>query len=451
MKRRRRWARALGYIISLFCGLFLVLFPSAEIGSRRGDAGSFQSTLYYRHIKLTNYRNHANSASSLLQQNHDDKNVRISFELHDPHAIPLENIFNLYVTCPVGSITTGKKKKIPTGLHRSGEIPPLLKRVVDQQDMYGRSRSGRVLDFTVTVSTNLKLLFIGDSVMVQLAQAFDEMVIMDKKQDQEITTTRKVLWESWRGHDGGTIVAPTRGGGVSGLWRMTGLLSRLNKGKPPPNSAGGGWSDTEIDLLTKYSYDQNILITEDVPLQQHLEQNPRNSTTTVSRFDVVILRVMHGWMNLHEITHARLVEAVELSHTLFRATTVIIMTVPFTNNVQTIEDIHKVNEINEDIRHIARDWPLLREKNVGGLQHILVVEYASYYNHIIWSNGLHLGYNVTNPLRATQYIFDTEGPDLLLDRLQHATWPPSIPMVCNDTSLLGQDRRTCNRNYLFSE
>jgi hypothetical protein len=409
---------------------------------------------YYRHIQFANHhpQNRTNSTSSLVQHHHDNNNVRITFELHDPQSIPLHNMFNPYVTCPLSRITTGKKKRIPTEQFRSGELPPSLKRVVDQQDMHGRYRSGRVLDFTVTISTNLKLLFIGDSVLVQLAQAFDEMVlIMDKKQgDKQIpNTTRKVLWESWHGHDGGTIVAPTRGGGVSALWRMTGLLTRSSKGKPPANSAGGGWSDTEIDLLTNYVYDDIMMMNREKPPQQ-LQQLRKSTTTTVANFDVVIFRVMHGWMKLHEITHDRLVEAVELSHTLLGATTVVLMTVPFTNNVKTIEDMNKVNEINEDIRKISRDWHFMREINVGGLEQVLVAEYGSYYNHILWSNGRHLGYNVTHPLRATQSIFDTEGPDMLLDRLQDAgEWPPSIPMVCNDTALLGPERRTCHRNYLF--
>ena len=409
---------------------------------------------YYRHIKFANHHplNSTNSTSSLVQQHYGSNNIRISFELHDPQSIPLQNMFNPYVTCPLGRITTGKKKQIPTEQFRSGELPPSLKRVVDQQDMHDRYRSGRVLDFTVTISTNLKVLFIGDSVLVQLAQAFDEMVMaMDNKQgDEQIpNTARNVLWESWRGHEGGTIVAPTRGGGVSALWRMTGLLTRSSKGKPPANSAGGGWSDTEIDLLTNYVYyDSMMKNREKLPLQ--LQQLRNLTTTTVANFDVVILRVMHGWMKLHEITHDRLIEAVELSHTLLGASTVVLMTVPFTNNVQTIDDMIKVNEINEDIRNIARDWHSKREMNVGGLQNVLVAEYGSYYNHILWSNGRHLGYNVTHPLRATQSIFDTEGPDMLLDRLQNAgEWPPSIPMVCSDISSLGSKRQTCNRNYLF--
>ncbi|KAL7444590.1 hypothetical protein ACHAXH_006442 [Discostella pseudostelligera] len=445
MKRRRCWFTALSYTLILICGLHHLLLPPGEIAriettsrSRSGDTshGGFRITSYYPHIKF----------APSLQQQRGDNNVRISFALHDPDTIPLENVFNPYVTCPLGQITIGKTKRIATGLVRSGELPPALTRVSNEQDMHGRSRSGRVLDFTVTISTNLKLLFIGDSVVVQLAQAFDEMVTHNK---QQTTQTRKVLWESWNGHDGGTIVVPTRGGGVSALWRMTGLLSRSRKGKPPANAAGGGWSDTEIDLLTNYSYDGRLMDNE----PQLLQQQRMNSTTmTVDNFDVVILRVMHGWMDLHEITYARLVEAVELSHTLLGATTVLLMTVPFTNNVKTIEDMIKVNEINEVMRSIARDWHLMRETNVGGLQHILVVEYGSYYNHIIWSNGRHLGYNVTHPIRATEFIFETEGPDLLLDRVQGGgEWPPSIPMICSDTSLLGPDRRTCNRNYLFSD
>ncbi len=456
MKRRQCWVTALGYTATLIFSLHHLLLPPGEIGSSRSGAtnhGEFRSTSYYQHIKFSShYRNHTNGTPS-LQQQYDDNNIRISFALHDPDTIPLENAFNPHVKCPLEKLTPWSWEQHPkTRVVRTTELPESLTRVSNEQDMHGRSRSGRVLDFTVTISTNLKLLFIGDSVMLQFAQAFDEMIMNNK---QQIKQTRKVLWESsLKGHDGGTIVAPTRGGGVSAAMRMTGLLSRSGKGKPIANARGGGWSDTEIDLLTNYSYDERLM--EDQP--QLLQQQRTNlTTTTVDNFDVVIFRVMHGWMGLNEITHDRLVEAVELSHTLLGATTALLMTVPFTNNVKTIEDMIKVNEINEDIRQIAREWHSMRETNVGGLQHILVVEYGSYCNHIIWSNGRHLGYNVTHPLRATEYIFDIEGPDMLLDRLQGAdeefpgAWQPSIPMICSDTSLLGPDRRACNRNYLFSD
>merc|ERR1712194_77547 len=60
----------------------------------------------------------------------------------------------------------------------------------------------------------------------------------------------------------------------------------------------------------------------------------------------------------------------------------------------------------------------------------------------------------THPLRATQDLFDAEGPEFLLDehRLQEpGDWPPSIAMVCSDTESLGSQRSSCNRNYLFKD
>ena len=155
-------------------------------------------------------------------------------------------------------------------------------------------------------------------------------------------------------------------------------------------------------------------------------------------------------MKIHEITHDRLVEAVELSHELLGASTVVLMTIPFTNNVKTMEEMIKVEKVNDDIRQIARSW---HERKNTEVKHVLVLEYGTYYNHIIWSNGIHLGYNVTHPLRATQEVFDTEGPGFVSDRLEEGgSWPPSIPMVCSDLkSLNSNGRKKCNRNYLFSD
>ena len=69
-------------------------------------------------------------------------------------------------------------------MNRTGELPPSLVRVDESPRFDNTSNishvgrgSGRVLDFTTTISTNLKILFIGDSVMMQLAQSFDQMVM----------------------------------------------------------------------------------------------------------------------------------------------------------------------------------------------------------------------------------------------------------------------------------
>jgi len=393
-----------------------------------GGNDSMKSSQYHKHIYSIKSYNNTNNISN-------NNNIRISFQLHDPENKPLQNIFNPYVTCPLGKVMAGnKRRKHETGEVRSGELPPTLKHIVNVRDMNGYIRNGRVLDFTASISTDLKILMIGDSVMVQLAQAFDELII-----DESNRQNRKTVWDAWPGHDGGTVTAPTRGGGVSALWRMTGLLSQSRKGKPPANSAGGGWSDKEINALTSYSYNTSSQ-----------EGSTSNNTTTIGNFEVVVLRVMHGWIKADEITHDRLVEAISLSGELLGAKTVVVMTVPFTNNVLTEEEMVKVSTINDDIRSIATTWSSRSASSTGGLKRVQVLEYGTFYNHIIWSNARHLGYNVSNPLTATQDVFDIEGPSFLLDRLQDGqAWSPSIPMVCSDTSSLGTERKICNRNYLF--
>lgn len=330
--------------------------------------------------------------------------IRISFQLHDPNTLKLHLLPTTFLRCPLGEVIIGKGKS-PSGQIRTGELPPLL---VGVQNAFGKSK--QVLDFTVTLSTDLKLFFVGDSVMQQFAQVIDESF------GGRNTEARKILWKTGGVHESGTVLAPTRGGGVSAFWRMTGLLSKSKMGSAPANSPGGGWNQEQIDLFLNHSYQE--------------ETSTDNIMTTVGSFDVVVLRVMHGWMQHYEITHERIVEAILLSFELLGATTVVLMTVPFTNNVKSVTDMDKVREINEDIREIARTWNLRMDLTDKYVQHILVIEYGMYCNQIIWSNARHLNYSVSPPLGAPDYVFDLEGPSFLLDRLDDAqlygNFPPSV-------------------------
>jgi len=148
-----------------------------------------------------------------------------------------------------------------------------------------------------------------------------------------------------------------------------------------------------------------------------------------------------------------LVEAVELSHELLGAETVVLMTIPFSNNVKTVEDMNAVNRVNDNIRGIAQGWFL---RNSTGVKHVLVQEYGTYHNHIIWSNAKHIGYKVSDPLTMTNEMFDMEGPTFLYvyDRLQgKSDWNPSIAQVCSDQDELfwRTGKVKCNRNYLSAD
>ena len=178
----------------------------------------FQPTAFHKHIGVRPYNyihnnNFTHSSKSTFFGTGINSNVRISFQLHDPKVIPINNTFNPYVTCQVGMIFQGKGlRRKPTKEVRSGILPPSLMNVTQSGDY---PREGRVLDFTATISTNLKILQIGDSVGVQLAQTFDEMVGCRNNNCRP----RVVFSEAWQGHDSRSVMAPTIGGGTSAMWR----------------------------------------------------------------------------------------------------------------------------------------------------------------------------------------------------------------------------------------
>ena len=259
-------------------------------------------------------------------------------------------------------------------------------------------------------------------------------------------SSRTLLWDSWPGHVGGAIVYPTHGGGASATWRMTGLLSRSREGKPPPNDGGGGWSMNDVNRFLNYETD---------PI----------TASTVNKFDIVIFRVMHGWMKIEEITINRLLEAIHLASELYGATTVILQTIPFTNNVKNVQDLMDVERLNREMRIMGKNWSSQQNNNNSTIKNVLVQEYGQYVNHVIWTNARTLGYNVSDPISITStahnndddddplsILFKKEGPSFLFDRLNDGQqYSPSIPMVCSDLDSLGDTRDKCNRNYLFRD
>ena len=315
-------------------------------------------------------------------------------------------------------------------------------------------RDGRVLNFTVSISNSLKILTIGDSLSVQFSESLDEIM------GGADLSSRTVLWEAWSGHIGGSIVWPTYGGGATGTFRMTALLSGKNEGKPPANIAGGGWNFKQVDRFLKHEMYGLEMVREKEFGEEMSRRSkegirdpvtrPTNSTPMLGKFDVVVFRTMHGWMPLEDLNPGRFMEAIHLAGKLFGAETVILQTIPFSNNVKTISDLKAVDRINANMRNVAKNWnpqnPSIPTK------YVVVQEYGQYVNHVIWSNARHLGYNVSDPIGADPRVFETEGPTFLLDRLSSSEeYPPSIPMVCIDLESLGERRDKCDRNSLFSD
>ena len=82
------------------------------------------------------------------------------------------------------------------------------------------------------------------------------------------------------------------------------------------------------------------------------------------------------------------------------------------------------------------------------------MEYSMYAAHLIWTNGRHLGYDLTHPLELgyDESAFAAED-GFMFERLRDGSdWPPSIAMVCNDIESVSASRaKRCNRNRLFRD
>ncbi|KAL9182202.1 hypothetical protein ACHAXT_012854 [Thalassiosira profunda] len=358
------------------------------------------------------------------QTRHD---VRISFRLHSPDVVPYPtNYLSVQgYACPLGT------------------LPPSL--------------SGRrsVLNFTATISTDLKILFVGDSISQQFAEGFYSSVHSDDyaggytilrsfvNDGEPIFANGKIFSRSGL-HVCSSLVAPARGGGVSAYWRVLELMSKTTERKSYVNCKKETyWNAGEAALLSDHRYNhppgatkkgmEKVETTRNNGATTWVRSETDNSTKRhrVGGFDACVLRPQHGWMALGDITRDRIEEEIRLCGKTAGAQTAIVSTLPLNNNVLTPEDWDGILRINEQIRDIALEWNASAADEV---RWVLVQEFGNLTNQILWRNAKHIGYNITMPDFSQSNGWERQGSEFLLHRYhgikgnqQHA---PSIPMVC---------------------
>lgn len=204
------------------------------------------------------------SPSNQHQQKLNNSTTKwISFSLHNPDVVPFTNKFvPPWDRCNSGPVDPPAE---PGSFRMDNILPDAF--------LQSTTSGGHILDFTTTISTNLKILSIGDSVSIQMTESLDEMF------GGQQNVSRHLLWETFpgiaHGSESGTICAPTRGGGMHGSWRMTGLLSKKGRGLPPlRNARGGGWNGWQSNWFNNMNY-----------VYEGVHYN-----TTEERFDVVVYR-----------------------------------------------------------------------------------------------------------------------------------------------------------------
>ena len=304
-------------------------------------------------------------------------------------------------------------------------------------------------DFTTTISTNLNLLFMGDSVAIQFAQGMDEALgvvasLDGMEQIPPIQEERHVLKYEWGKHEAVTLSKSKGGkegggvgGGLLGSFRINGFLSRKRQGGWFPNVGPkkglGAWNPEDVDALYNSSlWDDNVH--DDDKDNGVKDENGDHGTKT---FDAMVFRIQHGWLKLKDITLERVEEVVQVAHDLFHVSTIIFPTIPFSNNIATMQDFEDMQRINEMIRTFAHSYQ--PPGSGGGVQQILVMEFGNLIQLLLEQNAMALEYDLHN---------DTH--PYWLERIE---WPEKnqihapIPLLCSERKT--HMSRNCKRN-MFS-
>ena len=302
----------------------------------------------------------------------------ISFTLY--RGLKLNYSYIQYYRCDP---PTGKRRPLPLPMQQTG-----------------------LFDFFIRITTNLKILIVGDSIAMQLSQTFDEAV-------GTAPENRHVLSYYAQTAEALHIGAPIRGGGVLAGYRLYHFFKDDNElTRRHRRRLSKTWNRTEIN--TK--------------ILQHIYQRPLNNsheTTSIQQLDVVVQRIAHGWHTLEEITLDALHRNAQNVYELFGAKTLIILSLPFVNNVDDDETWRHLLEKRKLLRNFSRDW----EPPVdGGIQHVMVLELGSFLDQMYEWNARCIGFNTS--LGVEDWM--------LKHRL--AKWRPKLPFDSKIAHLCAEHR-----------
>mmetsp|Transcript_9894 Transcript_9894/g.21440 ORF Transcript_9894/g.21440 Transcript_9894/m.21440 type:complete len:563 (+) Transcript_9894:27-1715(+) len=337
-------------------------------------------------------------------------------------------------------------------------------------------RGGRILDFSTSIATDLKIMFLGDSVAEQFSKAFEaaatgvpgEIARLEAEEVKKINSTilshipdssRHVIAHFVVGGKPRQCVfvtGPVRGGGVVALWRVVKLFSMSRKNANACNAPAGGWRESHFHEMLQHEY---LDPGDD-------SRNASQSMIRVNWFDAVVLRIQLGWMKPASITREGINETITLCRDYIGANTVVIMTINFTNDVHNPNEWQWAHAMNNNIRELAQMFNE-EARATDSKFRVLIMEFSDFTTQVHWANARTildptnktLAYpnldhpNVSNPDYGLggNFLFDRFKPWHREDRHPH-----SIPTVCsrmldNFVDNNGVERRNCKRNAIMRD
>lgn len=271
--------------------------------------------------------------------------------------------------------------------------------------------------YAASVKTDLKIVFVGDSVTFQFYQIFEEAV-------GSLSVFRETFGNSKRDHQNEKLALSRfidGGGAVAGM-KIQGVLDRASERKGKQISPSG-WKREDARALNR----QFVF-----SLKDGVERKER-----IARYDVCITRIPHGWQPFRRFAEASFVETTELAHELFGASTIIFISIPYTNNIVAEDDLHMQGIVNNRLRKFAAAW----EPGRSGVDRVLVLEFGEFIASWMEKHAQLLGYDTTD--RRNNYALDA------LEGGSNSALSKSIVQLCAER--VPSRSKDCKRNAVSAD
>jgi hypothetical protein len=268
-----------------------------------------------------------------------------------------------------------------------------------------RTYSPNLLDHVTvatTISTNLKIAMVGDSLGYQFFHALEDAMTASS------VTEHLPLYYTYRQiHEGLTLVSPVSGSGTLAFWRMTGMWIGDAMNKPLPYR-GKGWLPDHATLL--------------------LNTTIHNQTT--DGMDAMVFRIPHGWIRGGDVTVQSLNETVEHARKYLHVECIVLVAMFFNNNIRSHVGWQDLQEANARVRQFAADSDFP----------ILILDMDTMMHGIMEANFAELG--MTNSYYTSWINASVQ------ERLPGKN-PPSVVHVCaNRPSSVGTE---CDYNFVSQD
>jgi hypothetical protein len=193
-----------------------------------------------------------------------------------------------------------------------------------------------------------------------------------------------------------------------------------------PHEPGGGWTRKDLTALITGQRYQATVVT---------HHKAGTALPPWPLFDSLIFRIPHGWITLAQVTQQDVLETIALAHELLGVRTVLFVSMPFINNVQTLHDVADLQRANANLRTWVDEYnnrTLVTRASGGGgggggggnqsasdgVERVMILEFGHLMDELMALNARLMGY-------------DTADSQYTMDRLDNA-WNNSIPFVCGE-------------------